>query len=95
MAPAHTHDWTLLSIRIDWGAAEATLIVLDRTSTERRVTARGLRFFRLERDEPWGPSSSIDDITQVAGEAEQPLALSMQMQSGDCIRLCAASINTA
>jgi len=31
----------------------------------------------------------------VAGEAEQPLALSMQMQSGDCIRLCAASINTA
>jgi len=89
------HDWTLPSIHIDWAAVEATLIVLDRTSTERRVIARDLRLFHLERDEPWGPSSSIIEMSQVAGEASQPLALSMQMQSGDWIRLSAASISTA
>lgn len=89
------HGWTLLSIHIDWAAAEATLVVLDRTSTERRVTARGLRFFHLERDEPWGPSGSINEMSQVAGEAGQPLALSMKLQSGDWIRLGAASISTA
>lgn len=93
--PKPMHDWTLLSIHIDWAAAEATLIVLDRTSTERRVVARGLRFFQLERDEPWGSSSSINEMSQRAGEAEQPLALSLQMQSGDWIRLGAASISTA
>lgn len=86
------HDWTLLSINIDWAAAEATLIALDRTSAERRVVARGLRFFHLERHEPWGSSSSINEMSQRAGEAE-PLALSLQMQSGDWIRLGAGSIS--
>lgn len=87
------HDWTLLSIHLDWAAAEATLLLFDPTSAQRRVVARGLSAFHLEREEPWGPSNSIDEMTEVVGESGQPLVLSMQMQSGDWIRLSAASIH--
>lgn len=91
--PIPMRDWTLLSIHLDWAAAEATLLLLDRTSAQRRLVARGLTFFHLEREEPWGPSNSIDEMTQMAGASGQPLALSMKMPSGDWIRLGAASIH--
>jgi hypothetical protein len=89
------HDAILERIEIDWEAAIATLHlspVGDRLPPTLALVFRGLREVQVPRYEPWGPSIYVNDTEYEDGSDEHDLTLRLEMQSGDEIRLRAASL---
>lgn len=84
------HDWSLVSIAINWPEGKAALVVLDCSSAERVISFSGLRELTLDRMSPWGPSNSINEyrLAKYAGG----VSLEMEMQSGDIIKVRAQEI---
>lgn len=87
------HDWTLLSIHIDWPSGNARLEIKDPTSTIRILEIRELLQITVPRRNPWGESISINESTQSTGEDTKVHKLSIEMQSGDVIQIEAGFIS--
>jgi hypothetical protein len=86
------HDATLVDVRVDWQKGTASLefaTVWNGTVTLRAI---GLRELRIAREEPWGPSVSVNASEFVPSAVPDGLDLRIEMQSGDDIRLRASSI---
>jgi len=91
------HDATLESIEIDWRSGTATIrlsLVGDPPPTLALVLS-GLRQVHVPRDEPWGPSVSVNAADYVDGSDAGDLSLRLEMQSGDQITLRAGSLAIA
>lgn len=87
------HDWTLLKLRIDWAESSVEIVVLDECSLSRSIVFRGLREFSADRQEHWGPSSSINEASWDFPPAGGGVCLKVEMQSGGLINISAAAVD--
>lgn len=85
------HDWTLVSISLEWRSSTVVVTLLDRTSMPREITARGIRQIAVSHDEPWGPSVSVLGY-RCSAEAGVS-RLQIEMQSGDLINIAADTLD--
>jgi len=85
------HDWTLLSLEIDWGVGEARLCV-DSPSGRTSIRAFDLYELRVPRTQAWGPSASINEVDGPSPQEDGRVRLAIEMQSGDLIEIVARSI---
>jgi hypothetical protein len=86
------HDWSLLSLAIDWGSGD---VRLDIRSPEGMavIHAAGLHELRLPRAQTWGPSVSINAVKGPTLRHDGLSCLVIEMQSGDLIEITAHSID--
>jgi hypothetical protein len=83
------HDASLLEACLNWSAGELRIRLIGGPSLpgEQALVFRGIVFFSAEAEAPWGTSGSILEVVQPA-----PGEWVLQMQSGDTIRVRAASV---
>ncbi len=86
------HDWTLLSLRIDWASGDV-LIVIRGPKAEDEIHAAGALEIHIPRALPWGPSVSINAVTGPTAVENGLSSLAIEMQSGDTIKIVARSFN--
>lgn len=83
------HDWTLIGVRVDWASASVEISALDDASTERRLVFERVTEVLVDRSEPWGASSSINEV---AWKNEgQVVSVDIEIQSGGRVRIAAGS----
>lgn len=83
------HDWTFMGIRVDWASASVQISALDETSTERRLVFERVTDILVDRGEPWGVSSSINEVTWK--NEGQALFVDIEIQSGGRVKIAAGS----
>jgi hypothetical protein len=88
------HDAILLGVRLDWADALATIELERVPGVPVVLAAPGLREFRMTHRLEWGPSISVNRVDVQTNEAGESM-LTIEMQSGDSIRLVAARIGVA
>jgi len=89
LAP-NLHDFTLLRLVVDWEAKTATL-ELKGPNGPRKFEVGGLRKIELTRDDPWGPSVSVNSVV-ITRDDDLALRVIVEMQTGDEIKLHCADI---
>lgn len=90
MAP-ELHDSVLELIEIDWVRQNAKL-TFRRSGSVVEAVVRASQSLRLPRDEPWGPSSSVNAVDVVALVGDR-VSLRVEMQSGDTLIIDGASVD--
>ncbi len=83
---AGLHDATLLSLTLDWAKAEVKILVLLLGGIPATLYFHEVTTALLPRDQPWGPSNSINETKQPS-----PDEYVVEMQSGEALRFKAAS----
>jgi hypothetical protein len=91
MATDDFHDCTLLGLTLDWGAKSAVFDLRGPKGAQ-KLAVRGLRQIELTRDDPWGPSASVNKVTVVPSGDDAALRVVIEIQSGDEIRLTCAAV---
>ncbi len=82
------HDWTLVSVSVDWKAG-AVVLALDGPLKASTLVARGVRDFHMPRRFEWGPSVSVNETNGPSAVADGLYRLAIEMQSGDIIEIVA------
>jgi hypothetical protein len=80
------HDATLLSVTLNWEKAEVKMLVLLLGGTPATLVFHQVTASVLPRDQPWGPSNSINSAKQHAVGTYE-----VEMQSGDVLQFKAGS----
>ena len=83
------HDWTLVGLSMDWKLGELVVEMRDPSSSSRQLIAKDVTSLDLPRRHPWGPSVSINKMSQ--SQDERGRVLQIEMQSGDTIECVASS----
>ena len=80
MALDRLHDATLIGLNFDWKNAEVVVEVEPYAyEGNRKITIRDVIGLEVPREQPWGPSVSIN------GVVDKPDTCEIEMQSGDVI----------
>jgi hypothetical protein len=87
------HDWTLVSILFEWKCGCVTLEFRTDGSNSTKLTAHGVCELHVPRLNDWGPSVSVNRVFGPSDGASGRRELEIEMQSGDRIRIAAASID--
>ena len=85
------HDWTLLSLEVDWGDGEVRLCIKSPSGLT-SIRAFDLYELRVPRARTWGPSVSINAVDGPSPQEDGRVRLAIEMQSGDLIEIVARSI---
>jgi hypothetical protein len=85
------HDWTLVSIYFEWESGCVTLELRTDGSKSAKLTAHGVCELHLPRLNDWGPSVSVNRVFGPSDGGSGRRKLEIEMQSGDRIRIIAAS----
>ncbi len=86
------HDWTLMEIRVDWQNGSVTVTFRNTTSREVSLTAEGLVDIHVPKKEEWGRSVSVNEIRGPYKFDNEFQKVTIEMQSGDSIKIVARSI---
>lgn len=82
------HDATLVAVATEWASGETRVRVrLSEASTrDAEVRIKGTTLLRCPRDQPWGPSVSINkaSLRSIDGGRKR---LEIEVQSGDVIEI--------
>lgn len=78
------HDATLKMIQLSWSEMECRLSVTTQHGSAELVFS-GVTHVDVPMEQPWGPSASIN------AQRATPGAFEIEMQSGDLVRINAAS----
>ncbi|MES2510237.1 MAG: hypothetical protein V4625_09920 [Pseudomonadota bacterium] len=76
------HDAVLSAIHISWQAARCDLIVQPVGTTEHVLAFEGFTVLEFPKEEPWGPSSSINVVRE-----PQRGCFEIELQSGDVLKV--------
>ena len=95
LAWGHLHDAALVGIDVDWDSGEVTVRLRVPHHERARITARAARLLECPREQPWGPSASVNEVRRIAHGAEPTSRLEIEMQSGDMIVIVAAIFELA
>jgi hypothetical protein len=87
------HDWTLLTLTVDWVKGMATITFKNSQSHEVFLIAEELSDFRVPKREEWGGSISVNEVDGPKELHNGNMYFSIEMQSGDKIELEAGSIS--
>ncbi|MCL7423218.1 MAG: hypothetical protein M8364_20220 [Methylobacter sp.] len=86
------HDWTLVSILVDWIKGTVTVTFKNYESNLVMLIADGLINLHIPKHEEWGESISINEVTGPILLNNGNYYLELEIQSGDKIELEAKSI---
>lgn len=89
------HDWTLISVVFEWRSARASLEFEDTEFKKHTFTATQVRLLEVPRENEWGPSVSVNEVSEEPGPNGADRMLRIEMQSGDVIRIWAANMTMA
>lgn len=81
------HDWVLDSIVADWAIRSVSVVLIDRTSVKKTLTAHGVRRLSMRHDEPWGESASVLSIEGPERIPDEMQRLVIRIQSGDDVEI--------
>jgi hypothetical protein len=84
------HDWTLLSLQMNWESGEV-LILVRGPGVESEIRGLDVQEFHVHRVMPWGPSISINGVVGPVVDDDGLSRLAIEMQSGDLIEIVARS----
>ena len=85
------HDWTLLSISLEWENG-ATVLSFRRNGLQLvSVRAEGVSKLVIPRMNEWGPSVSVNELRGPTKDPPGPQTLEIEMQSGDVIKITGTS----
>ncbi|SDT88701.1 hypothetical protein [Halopseudomonas salegens] len=87
------HDWTLLTLIVDWANGTITIAFRNCQSQEVFLIAEGLIDLRVPKREEWGGSVSVNEVDGPKVLQNGSLYFSIEMQSGDKIEMEARSIS--
>lgn len=87
------HDWTLLTLMVDWVRGMVTITFRNSQSQEVFLIGEGLSDFRVPKREEWGGSVSVNEVVGPKKLENGNLYFSIEMQSGDKIEMEAMSIS--
>ncbi len=87
--PELMHDWTLLSIAIDWRVGSVSLH-LDSSAGGAELHAEDLLEIHIRRTQAWGSSVSVNSVDGPKPHNEGH-HLAMEIQSGDVTEIVAWS----
>lgn len=88
MTPPNLHDATLLSIAFRWGdLATIEARFQDAGACIVELTVVGASLLNCPRENPWGPSASINAINGPFAEKDGTSRLELEIQSGDVITI--------
>lgn len=86
------HDWTILSIVLDWTQGKLTIHLKDSMSQPQYILIEGLHLLNVPRNNEWGKSISINKVTGPSSTVYDCAVLEIEIQSGDVIHVEAKSI---
>jgi hypothetical protein len=89
------HDATLVAVVVDWPAGTAAVEVEVVGGRKHTLHASGLRRLTIPREQPWGPSVSINRADLTARSEAAGALFQIEMQSGDQIEIDADSFEIA
>jgi hypothetical protein len=89
------HDWTLQSIHVDWISGIAKIELKDSTSMIRTIEVKDLMNVTIPRRNPWGESVSVNEAIHSVEDVTKEHLLTIEMQSGDLIKVEAGFISKA
>ena len=88
------HDWTFISIFVDWGGSLAILTFKNTQSKEVELRVNGLISLYIPRKNEWGESVSVNEVIgPYKNDSKSCLEIEIEIQSGDKIKIEADSIN--
>ena len=76
------HDAVLTDIHVNWGASRCTFLVNPVGLGGRALVFEGLTYLEAPKQEPWGPSRSINALQET-----KPGEFEIEFQSGDVLRV--------
>jgi hypothetical protein len=85
------HDWTLLSILFEWGAGRVTLSFRNSGLEPASLVAASVTELHVPQLNEWGSSVNVYKVIGPSPTEKGLQGLEIQMQSGDLIRIVAAS----
>lgn len=85
------HDFTLLSINVEWVTGIANVALLNNKSLEATIRIDGLILIKIPRFNDWGESISINSVKSGTSSCGN-MSLNIEMQSGDIIEIVAERI---
>ena len=83
------HDWTFVSISLDWKIGLATVQLLNSRSAVVNLTAAGVSLLRIPRQHEWGRSVSVNKVIGPTHLDNGQQLVQFEMQSGDVIEIFA------
>ncbi len=86
------HDWTLVSIAVEWIKGMVTITFKNSQSVEVLLTANGLADLKIPKREDWGESVSVNEVEGPLQLNNGNSYLGIEIQSGDKIELEAKTI---
>lgn len=86
------HDWTLLSILINWMEGTAIISFRNEKSEEVRLIAEGIVDVHVPKRDQWGESVSINEVVGPLRDVDGNFCVELEVQSGDRIKLVARSV---
>jgi len=78
---SHLHDGTFLSLAFDWKKSDCTVSIKLHTGLV-TLTWRAVTHLSITKEQPWGPSVSVNSLKQLAEHSWV-----MEIQSGDELRI--------
>lgn len=86
------HDWTLVSVQVDWQAATVVVGFRNADSEQVLLTADDFTDLHVPKREDWGASVSVNEASDIELLPSGQQRLTIEMQSGDVLSLEAKSI---
>jgi hypothetical protein len=83
------HDWTLVSICMDWSTGNARVQLFDNQSVAREILTIDVSNLVVPRTLDWWPSVSVNEVIGPIVLDERNSRLQIEIQSGDVIDLTA------
>lgn len=89
------HDATLEAVELQWSSGEVVLRIRTGEPMQplRVIVASGVRRLGCDREIPWDMSASINAVRGPVATSDGEAVLEIEMQSGDLIRIEAATFN--
>src|SRR5262249_35831642 len=85
------HEWILLSIAFEWEAGRLALTFDTHPAGIVKLVAEGVVDLYVPQAKPWGPTVHVKGVRQLPARAKHRGKLEIEMQSGDIIKITAAS----
>ena len=86
------HDWTLKSVKVDWSGRQIVISVSWAGKTA-EIIINDFSNVTVPRIEEWGPSVSINSVSEIEKLSSGEICLKIEMQTGDTILVTGREIN--
>jgi hypothetical protein len=86
------HDWSLISIHIDWIQSNLKIHLKNTQSEDKIYLVEKFTAFNLSRKNEWGESISINQILNYSTLLNGNIYLKIEIQSGDILEIEAKKI---